>query len=74
MLKPGLRADLNIIDFERLATPAPYMAYDLPDNAKRFMQRPVGYVNTICAGEVTVEDDELTGALPGRLVRGARGA
>ncbi len=74
MLKPGLRADLNVIDFERLATPAPYMAYDLPDNAKRFMQRPVGYVNTICAGEVTVEDDELTGALPGRLVRGARDA
>ena len=43
MLKPGLRADLNVIDFDRLATPAPYMAYDLPDNAQRFMQRPVGY-------------------------------
>ena len=74
MLKPGLRADLNVIDFERLQTPAARMVYDLPENAKRFMQRPVGYVATICAGEVTVENDELTEALPGRLVRGPREA
>ena len=69
----GKRADVNVIDFERLDTDAPQMVYDLPEGAKRFMQRPTGYVATICAGEVVLEDDELTGALPGRLVRGAQG-
>ena len=34
------------------------------------MQRPNGYVATICAGEIVLEHDELTGALPGKLVRG----
>ena len=65
----GKRADVNVIDIERLDTDAPQMVYDLPEGAKRFMQRPTGYVATICAGEVILEDDELTGALPGKLVR-----
>ena len=70
----GKRADVNVIDFDRLDTDAPHMVYDLPEGAKRFMQRPTGYVATICAGEVILEDDELTGALPGKLVRGAQTA
>ena len=70
----GKRADLNVIDMERLDTDAPQMVYDLPENAKRFMQRPTGYVATICAGEVVLEHDELTGALPGKLVRGPQEA
>ena len=36
------------------------------------MQRPVGYDYTICGGEIVLEQDELTGALPGRLVRRPR--
>ncbi len=71
-LAVGKRADVNVIDLERLDTDAPHMVYDLPEGAKRFMQRPSGYVATICAGEVVLEDDELTGALPGKLVRGAQ--
>ena len=71
-LVAGKRADVNVIDLERLDTDAPHMVYDLPEGAKRFMQRPTGYVATICAGEVVLEDDELTGALPGKLVRGAQ--
>ena len=69
LLQPGMRADVNVIDFERLSWPAPHIVYDLPENAKRFMQRPVGYDYTICGGEIVLEQDELTGALPGRLVR-----
>ena len=69
-LVEGKRADVNVIDLETLDTDAPQMVYDLPENAKRFMQRPTGYVATICAGEVVLEHDELTGALPGKLVRG----
>jgi N-acyl-D-aspartate/D-glutamate deacylase len=68
-LTVGKRADVNVIDLERLGTDAPQMVYDLPEGAKRFMQRPTGYIATICAGEVILEDDELTGALPGKLVR-----
>ena len=73
-LAAGKRADVNVIDLERLETDAPQMVYDLPEGAKRFMQRPTGYVATICAGEVVLEDDELTGALPGKLVRGPQSA
>ncbi|MYC00908.1 MAG: amidohydrolase family protein [Chloroflexi bacterium] len=69
-LVEGKRADVNVIDLETLDTDAPQMVYDLPESAKRFMQRPTGYVATICAGEIVLEHDELTGALPGKLVRG----
>ena len=72
LLRPGLRADLNVIDYDRLGSPAPYVVYDLPENARRFMQRPRGYCATLCAGQVVLEEDEVTGALPGRLVRRTR--
>jgi N-acyl-D-aspartate/D-glutamate deacylase len=74
LLQPGMRADVNVIDFERLSWPPPHIVYDLPENAKRFMQRTVGYDYTICNGEVVLDHDELTGALPGRLVRRPRGS
>ena len=50
------------------------MVYDLPEGAKRFIQRPTGYVATISHGELVLENDELTGALPGQLVRGPQKA
>ena len=70
----GLRADLNVIDYERLALEAPKVSYDLPAGGRRLMQRARGYVATLVAGRVTYRDGEATGALPGRLVRGARAA
>ena len=48
------------------------MVYDLPAGGKRIIQRASGYRTTVCPGEVTYEDGEHTGALPGRLVRGGR--
>ena len=48
------------------------MVYDLPAGGKRIIQRSHGYLATVCHGEVTYEDGEHTGALPGRLVRGGR--
>ena len=72
VLAPGWRADLNIIDLDEIRLEAPKMIHDLPAGGKRFMQRARGYRSTIVAGEVTLENDELTGALPGRLVRGAQ--
>ena len=70
----GMRADLNVIDFDHLRCEAPVMAYDLPAGGKRLLQGARGYRATIVAGEVTYRDGEPTGALPGRLVRGGRHA
>jgi N-acyl-D-amino-acid deacylase len=73
-IAPGYQADLNLIDYERLELLLPHMVWDLPTGARRIMQRAKGYIATFVAGEQTVAYDEATGALPGRLVRGAKKA
>jgi N-acyl-D-amino-acid deacylase len=72
VVAPGYIADLNLIDFDRLAVRRPELAWDLPGGARRLVQRADGYVATIKRGVVTVDHDELTGARPGVVVRGAR--
>ena len=72
LLAPGFRADVNVIDYDRLDVPLPTIAWDLPTDAPRYVQRAEGYDYTLCAGQVTVEGDEFTGALPGELIRGPR--
>ena len=72
LIAPGYRADLNVIDYEGLSLEAPRVAYDLPAGGRRLVQAAHGYVATIVAGVVTQRDGEPTGALPGRLVRGAQ--
>ncbi|MFO1320792.1 MAG: amidohydrolase family protein [Burkholderiales bacterium] len=69
VLAPGLRADINVIDFDRLSLLRPRIEYDLPAGGKRFTQRAQGYRHTFVAGIETVRDDQATGALPGRLIR-----
>jgi N-acyl-D-amino-acid deacylase len=73
-LKPGLLADLNVIDFEALRLYRPEAIYDLPAGGRRLVQRADGYRYTVKSGQVTFEDGESTGALPGSLVRGGREA
>ena len=73
VIAPGYVADLNVIDFDRLGVRRPQLVHDLPGGAPRLVQRADGYVATVKHGAVTVEDDELTGARPGMVVRGARG-
>ena len=70
-LKPGQRADINVIDFTELQAGLPYMATDLPRGGKRLLQEASGYRRTIVSGITTYVDGEPTGAMPGRLVRGA---
>lgn len=72
VIAPGYRADLNIIDYANLRLEAPKVAYDLPAGGRRLIQRAQGYVATLVAGQVTQRDGEPTGALPGRLLRGAQ--
>ena len=71
-IAPGMRADLNVIDYDRLGVATPEIAYDLPAGGKRMLQRATGYEATIVAGEVVYREGVATGALPGRLVRGAQ--
>ncbi|MEN9717719.1 MAG: hypothetical protein RIQ99_597 [Pseudomonadota bacterium] len=74
IIAPGMRADINLIDFDALACHRPEMAYDLPAGGKRLLQRASGYRRTMVAGQTTYIDGEATGALPGRLVRGSQPA
>jgi len=74
LLAPGLKADLNVIDYDHLTLHAPRVVYDLPAGGRRLMQDAEGYVATIVSGVVTARDGRSTGALPGRLIRGAKAA
>lgn len=73
-IAPGFRADLNVIDYDALRLRRPEVARDLPAGGRRVVQRADGYAATVVAGEVTYRDGEPTGALPGRVVRGAQPA
>jgi N-acyl-D-aspartate/D-glutamate deacylase len=72
VLKLGHKADLNVIDFDRLRLHAPHVQYDLPAGGRRLAQRADGYTATVVSGRVTYRNGVATDALPGRLVRGAR--
>jgi N-acyl-D-aspartate/D-glutamate deacylase len=74
LIARGFRADLNVIDYDKLTLFAPQVAHDLPAGGRRLIQRAKGYVATIVAGQVTYRDGEPTDALPGRLLRGAQAA
>jgi N-acyl-D-aspartate/D-glutamate deacylase len=74
LVAPGMKADLNLIDFEGLVLHAPEMVFDLPAGGRRLVQRADGYRATLCGGEVILENGEPTGALPGKLIRGGPSA
>jgi N-acyl-D-aspartate/D-glutamate deacylase len=74
LLSPGYRADINVIDYDRLTLKSPSVAYDLPTGGRRLVQKATGYTATIVKGQVTYRDGTPTDALPGRLLRGAQAA
>jgi N-acyl-D-aspartate/D-glutamate deacylase len=69
VLAPGMKADVNLIDWSALAAGRPVMVDDLPAGGRRLVQRARGYRATLVAGEIVMENGEHTGALPGVLVR-----
>ncbi len=73
-LEPGMKADLNIIDFESLQLETPRITFDLPAGGRRMFQGASGYAATIVSGEVIMENGEYTGAVPGALIRGPQPA
>ena len=69
-LEVGMKADINVIDFDALALKTPHIVHDLPAGGKRLLQSADGITATIVSGVVIYEHGEPTGALPGRLIRG----
>jgi N-acyl-D-aspartate/D-glutamate deacylase len=74
VLAPGYKADVNVIDYDRLHLHPPKVHYDLPVGGRRLLQQVDGYDLTIVSGVVTQRGGTATGARPGRLVRGAQGS
>ena len=74
VLAPGMKADVNVIDFERLRIHAPEFVYDLPAEGRRLIQKADGYRATVKNGRVVYTDGKPTGELPGGLVRGPQPA
>ena len=74
VVAPGMKADLNVINYVSLHIHAPKMVWDLPGAGKRLVQEIDGYRYTIKSGEITYDEGKPTGALPGKLVRGPQPA
>jgi N-acyl-D-aspartate/D-glutamate deacylase len=74
VLAPGYLADVNVIDFEKVRLPAPYLAFDLPAGGRRLLQKAEGIVATVKRGQTTFRDGEHTGAFPGKVIRGPQAA
>jgi N-acyl-D-aspartate/D-glutamate deacylase len=72
VLRVGMKADINVLDYDKLRLRPPEIAYDLPAGGKRLLQRTDGIDATIVSGAIVYRHGEATGALPGRLIRGAR--
>jgi N-acyl-D-amino-acid deacylase len=72
VLAPGMKADINVIDFDGLHLYAPEIVHDFPAGARRLIQKVDGYKYTVVSGEIIYEDGRPTGALPGKLVRGGQ--
>ena len=70
LVQVGKKADLNILDYDRLRLRGPEIVYDMPAGGKRLVQRTEGFDATIVSGEIVYRGGIATGALPGRLVRG----
>ena len=70
LIREGMAADLVVLDPATIGARMPEVVTDLPAGAKRLKQTADGVRATVVNGEVLLRDNEHTGALPGRLIRG----
>ena len=68
-IKVGLKADINIIDYQKLKLGVPRMVQDLPAGGQRLLQPVEGYRAVFVAGQQVIENDKVLAARPGQLVR-----
>ncbi len=73
-LEVGMKADINLIDFDALQLERPEIIFDLPAGGRRMFQGARGYRATLVSGEVIMENGHYTGAVPGKLIRGLQPA
>jgi N-acyl-D-amino-acid deacylase len=70
LLREGMAADVIVFDADKIAPMMPHLEHDLPAGARRLKQKAAGLMATVVNGEVVLRNNEPTGALPGRLLRG----
>lgn len=71
-LEAGKKADINVIKLEELSERMPEIVHDFPGDAPRFIQKAKGYRATVCNGQIILENDRLTGARAGNVLRHGR--
>ncbi len=71
-IAPGYKADINVIDHAALTLHIPEIVDDLPGGGRRLDQRASGYRYMLISGEVITRDDQPTGLLPGKVIRGTK--
>ena len=72
VISVGMKADINLINFDKLALPMPEIVRDLPMGGRRMIQKAMGYVATLVSGETVIENGQITDARPGRWTHGAK--
>jgi N-acyl-D-aspartate/D-glutamate deacylase len=70
LLREGYAADVIVFDPARITPELPKLEYDLPAGARRLKQKASGLLATVVNGQVVLRNNEHTGALPGKLLRG----
>jgi N-acyl-D-amino-acid deacylase len=69
LVRPGMKADLNVFDPQKVGPAVPRLVDDLPAGGRRLDQRAEGFLATVVNGEATIEAGQRTGTTPGRLLR-----
>ncbi|MCW5746501.1 MAG: amidohydrolase family protein [Alphaproteobacteria bacterium] len=70
VLAPGMKADVNVIDFDRLRLHGPQFVHDFPAGAGRYIQKADGYARTYVNGQLFMQGGVHAGALAGEMLRG----
>jgi N-acyl-D-aspartate/D-glutamate deacylase len=70
VIAPGMKADLNLVELDRLALPLPQIVRDLPSGGRRLMQKARVYLATFVSGQAVAQNGEIAAARPGRWSRG----
>ncbi|MFB7464087.1 amidohydrolase family protein [Streptomyces sp. NPDC056224] len=68
----GYHADLVLFDPERIEAGPATLVHDLPGDSPRLDARAIGIVSVRVNGVETIRDDEVTGAVPGIVLRSGR--
>ena len=70
LLREGMTADITVFDPDAVVPRMPEVVHDLPSGSKRLKQYADGILATVVAGQTVLKENEHTGALPGKLLRG----